>query len=552
MKTVASLLSIFFIAVFSTFGARVPLRSVEDLSAEYADFLTNVTFQLRHTDVIEDSLNSFRKAEDYNPDAMLEALVSIVERRYATTNDIERRMARAAINAMGYLQLTNALPILNKWTLGGGDMALSSFSAYGEITNYDERYLDLGLDGVKVGALNINYLAGEICSTLSADKKDRLSKPLDEKTRSRMQRMLLNYTTQVLPYGAGRDTDLCKLIPGYSNSVERVAYLQKIHDGIDRVPRPCEGIRQLYFYDNKAYEYDDWTNRIRTRCKEELARIQKLPEANSVSVAEIIRTKSFPEGERLNMTTILDAEIVAIEAVEAYAARHAAWERRLRVGALFLPIPVIAFVILFVLKKKKIGDKARRCRTVEMFVIAMAIIAEVGVVCLFKHRHEVRHVIVKTDPPVLVRTEPEDWKWLAARLEEYRREKERADAAVLNYRVTNQLDSIIGQNESLKLAHNQLLLDLAQAESRMSNETVAAEMDLLRKQMAAIREKVVENVRVRAELQDRISKEEDKLIQLEHDREFANYNFLNFFYHKNWFLSDEDGTAAQRTTASPK
>ena len=62
---------------------------------------------------------------------------------------------------------------------------------------------------------------------------------------------------------------------------------------------------------------------------------------------------SLPEGERLNMTAILDAKIAAIEAAEARAARRAVWKRRLRIGAfLVLPVLGIAFTILFVLKKK--------------------------------------------------------------------------------------------------------------------------------------------------------------------------------------------------------
>ena len=62
--------------------------------------------------------------------------------------------------------------------------------------------------------------------------------------------------------------------------------------------------------------------------------------ANPASVAEIIRTKSIPENKRLNMTTILDAKIAAIEAAEARIARRELWKRRLRIGA-FLVLPVL-------------------------------------------------------------------------------------------------------------------------------------------------------------------------------------------------------------------
>ena len=120
--------------------------------------------------------------------------------------------------------------------------------------------------------------------------------------------------------------------------------------------------------------------------------------------------------------------------------------------------------------------------------------------------------------------------WQKGSYDKYRREKELADAAVLKFRVTNQLDSMIGQYESLKCARNQLLIDLAQAESRMSNETVAAEMDFLGKQAAALREKVAENVRACEELYVCISNQEHTLMQLESTRKMANQNFSNFIH----------------------
>ncbi|MBQ6246481.1 MAG: hypothetical protein IJK04_06425, partial [Kiritimatiellae bacterium] len=75
---------------------------------------------------------------------------------------------------------------------------------------------------------------------------------------------------------------------------------------------------------------DEWYRRATNACQSEIARVMALP-----------------ENERLNMTAILDARIAAIEAAEARAARHAAWTRRLRLGALILSIPVIVFAAIF-------------------------------------------------------------------------------------------------------------------------------------------------------------------------------------------------------------
>ena len=197
-------------------------------------------------------------------------------------------------------------------------------------------------------------------------------------------------------------------------------------------------------------------------------------------------------------------------------------------------------------------------------------------------------------------------EWLKEQLEICRLAKERADAEVLKFRVDNQLDLLTSQNESLKLTHNQLATELAQAESIESRasdllavltaiqkdpekvsslpenvpraaeitaaqhavqeavternalltrytdkhpdveqlnsrikvleqqfqesvwrarETAAANLDLLRKQTASLREKEAENVRIRTELGIRISETESKLSQLESARELANQNF---------------------------
>ena len=199
-------------------------------------------------------------------------------------------------------------------------------------------------------------------------------------------------------------------------------------------------------------------------------------------------------------------------------------------------------------------------------------------------------------------------EWLDEQLKICTLAKERADAAVLKFRVDNQLDFMISQNDSLKLTHNQLATELAQAESIESRatdllavltaiqkdpekvsslpehvpraaeitaaqravqdaitqrndlltrytdkhpdveqlnsrikvleqqfqesvwrarETAAANLDLLRKQTASLREKEAENVRERTELGVRISETESKLSQLESARNLANQNFVN-------------------------
>ena len=218
--------------------------------------------------------------------------------------------------------------------------------------------------------------------------------------------------------------------------------------------------------------------------------------------------------------------------------------------------------------------------------------------------------------------------WLKEQYEICKVAKERADAAILKFRVDNQLDFMISQNESLKLTHNQLATELAQAESIESRatdllavltaiqkdpekvsslpehvpraaeisaaqralqdattqrnallsrytekhpeveecnskikvleqqfqetvwrarETAAANLDLLRKQTASLREKEAENVRARTELGVRISETESRLSQLESARDLSEKNYANITYRMEEVrLSSQDTHASIR------
>ena len=114
-------------------------------------------------------------------------------------------------------------------------------------------------------------------------------------------------------------------------------------------------------------------------------------------------------------------------------------------------------------------------------------------------------------------TESDALQWLETCRDKLLQEKERADDAIIKYRATNQLDFLKSQYESLKLAQDLLLLDLAEAESRESNEVATANL-------VSLREKETENARARAELQDRISEVEGKLSMLESARVLADAN----------------------------
>lgn len=340
MKTLAFTFS--FMVAFITFGADGPLRSVEELAADYAEFLTNVTFQLRHGDVVRDSLDGFRKTEDYSPEAMLKALVSIVERDRTATNAESLRMAGAAIHAMGYMQLTNALPMLRKWTLAGGDVATSSFNAYGRIAGYDEQYLELGMSAVNSQALCESFFYGKLCTRLSLDNSlangQKLPQRyrLHEKVKWKMARMVINFEDASFESSMNNEEDFSRCIDGYTNSIEHVKAQQRINDYLlQRKDHILKKSACRIIGKNRLLSDDEWYRRATNSCQTEIARVMALP-----------------ENERLNMTAILDAKIAAIEAAEARAARRAVWKRRLRLGALVVPVPIIVLAAIVARRRR--------------------------------------------------------------------------------------------------------------------------------------------------------------------------------------------------------
>jgi hypothetical protein len=341
MKT--STFTLPFMVALITSGAEGPLRSVENLSADYADFLTNVTLQLNDAYVFEDSLDSFRKVDNYNSDTMLKALASIVNERSASTNDNDRHMARASINAMGYMQLTNALPMLRKWTLGGGELTSSSFNAFGEISGHDMSFLELAVCAINKNVLSESFVLGQLSTLMSLDNRIANGQELpqryklQEKVRLNMARLLINYENPSFESSMGNEEVFARCIGGYTNSIERVKAQQRINDFlIQRKEHILKKSACRTMGGNWKLSDEEWYRRATNNCQTEIARVMALP-----------------EGERLNLTAILDAKISAIETAEARATRHAVWKRRLRIGALALPIPVIALVAIVVRRRRR-------------------------------------------------------------------------------------------------------------------------------------------------------------------------------------------------------
>ena len=342
MKTPLFLVLTLFVVDSATFGAEGQ-SAQEGHASRYENFLTNVTLQLNDPYVFEDSLDSFKKLEDYNPDTMARVLVSLAERGVTSTNVDDLRMAKASINAIGYMMLTNTLPYLWRWTLENQQVAISSFDAYGQIAGFDERYLELGQKAVNTGTLAPWFVRAQIKGLLSLDNRLANGQKLPQyyrlkgNVRCKMAQTLLDNTGLSFESCIGNEETLSRCLDGYTNSLEHVRAQRRINEFLVRDKEPIIQSSACRTMDgNWKLSDDEWYRRATNACQSEIARVMALP-----------------ENERLNMTAILDARIAAIEAAEARAARHAAWKRRLRLGALVLPVPVIALAAIVALTLRR-------------------------------------------------------------------------------------------------------------------------------------------------------------------------------------------------------
>ena len=339
----ATFVSFLLMVAISVSGANSATLSEKGLERHYMDTLTNIVFQLNDAGVFADWLESFKKSDNYNPSTMSKALVSIAERGVASTDAEIIRMANTSINAMEYLLLTNTLPKLEEWTLRDSQLAISAFSAYGEITGHDDRYIELGKNAIESKTLMQNFVLGRMTMLLYPLEPDAMAQfglhcqPLQGKARLKITRIVINREDWNFESCVDTEEMLSRTLAGYTNSLEHLRSQRRINEFLLQEKDFIS--KQSYHRiigDNKKLSDEEWYRRATNACQSEIARVMALP-----------------ENERLNMTAILDAKIAAIEAAEARIACRELWKRRLRIGALVLPIPVIAIAVIFARRRMK-------------------------------------------------------------------------------------------------------------------------------------------------------------------------------------------------------
>ena len=305
-----------------------PFLLVADFSNDVA-YIADECLSCAHLDARHGSLHVFAKDKRLTDDEMAERLLFIANPGNGFTNCYGAPLTRAALGGITeFPNAVNALPALEDY-ISIPDTRMEALCAFGRITKHNNHFFTVTQNAVENNSLDRIFYLSYIQSVVNSDQLGLAT--LDDLTRCKMECILIRGANFSFEGTIGFDDFLSQLLSDYTNSIEHVRAQQRINEFlIQRKNHILEYSIYRFVGDNKQLSDDEWYRRATNACQSEIARVMALP-----------------ENERLNMTAILDARIAAIEAAEARAARHAAWTRRLRLGALILSIPVIVFAAIF-------------------------------------------------------------------------------------------------------------------------------------------------------------------------------------------------------------
>ena len=306
-----------------------------------ADFSTDVAYiadeclSCAHLDARHGSLHVFAKDKRLTDDEMAERLLFIANPANGFTNCYGAPLTRAALGGIiEFPNAVNALPALEDY-ISIPDTRMEALCAFGRITKHNDHFFTVTQKAVENNSLDRVFYLCYIQSVVNSNQLGLAT--LDDLTRCRMECILIRGTNLSFEGTIGFDDFLSKLLSGYTNSMEHVRAQQRIDELlIQRKEHILKFSFCRFAGDNSKLSDEEWYRRATNSCQTEIARVLALPEK-----------------ERLNMTAILDAKIAVIEAAEARAARRAVWKRRFRLGALVLPVPVVALVAIFAWRRRR-------------------------------------------------------------------------------------------------------------------------------------------------------------------------------------------------------
>ena len=310
-----------------------PFLMLADFSNDVA-YIAKECLTMCHFEAFKDSLLGFAKRNQLTDEEMAERLLCIAANPEYFKTSSEMAPDRTAIGGLCFFpDAVNALPYLEKYIINPHTRS-EALNALGYLTKFDDLFFNVATQAIENGTMDnsffMRYLRASIRSNLSG------SFPLDEKSRLRMERILINTTENTFEEAVFADEFLSDYIQCYTNSLEHVNALKLI---LEKHKHIHEHPDRKRFYGNKwgseLISDKEWNCLATNRCQTEIARVMALP-----------------ENERLNMTAILDAKIAAIEVAEARAARREVWKRRFRLGALVLPVPVVALAAIVARRRR--------------------------------------------------------------------------------------------------------------------------------------------------------------------------------------------------------
>ena len=189
---------------------------------EDADYICETFFHYRHGIPCE-SLRTYAREHGFSDDELFERLKYIAETRWDSEDPRTHLEAESAVDVMGMLRMTNAVPYLEELLYRGEQRQGVAWVALCDVLAYDNRCLDIIESAVESGAMRQFTATQPLYDALMALSSNPSF--LRDSEKRRIYRMLLLYQPDQGNLGLtaeGHDKRLCRHMKGYARSKERL------------------------------------------------------------------------------------------------------------------------------------------------------------------------------------------------------------------------------------------------------------------------------------------------------------------------------------------
>ncbi len=190
--------------------------------SEDADYICETFFHYRHG-IPGESLRAYAREHGFSDDDLLERLKYISETRWDSENPRTHLEAECAVDVMGMLKMTNAIPYLEKQLYRGENRCTVALYALQYVLDYDESFLDILENAVQnnvLPRLNATCILYGAIRRLTSE-----SIALENNEKDRIYRTLLLYPPDQGNLGLDadwHDNQLCQHMKDYPRSKERL------------------------------------------------------------------------------------------------------------------------------------------------------------------------------------------------------------------------------------------------------------------------------------------------------------------------------------------